>query len=139
MAVDVDGDRQSCNMRGHGENMYSQRGGLAAKALRPDAERIDALEQFAFKRGIERVIIVTAGFTQQCFFCQKSRFVKRATDPDARGLDQPASQHPVQTALHPPARPTDGAWRCGSYSHCQSLSARQSVLEGHPVRPHNRS
>ena len=44
VAVDIDSDRQPCNVRGHGKHVYSQRGGPAAKALRADAERIDALD-----------------------------------------------------------------------------------------------
>ena len=32
VAVDIDSDRQPCNVRGHGKHVYSQRGGPAAKA-----------------------------------------------------------------------------------------------------------
>ena len=33
VAVDIDSDRQPCNVRGHGKHVYSQCGGPAAKAL----------------------------------------------------------------------------------------------------------
>ena len=94
VAVDIDSDRQPCNVRGHGKHVYSQRGGPAAKALRADAERIDALEQLALKLRVERILIVPARLPQQRLLCQQSRFVKGAAEADA-DYDRRAGVRPV--------------------------------------------
>ena len=111
VAVDIDSDRQPCNVRGHGKHVYSQRGGPAAKALRADAERIDALEQLALKLRVERILIVPARLPQQRLLCQQSRFVKGAAEADAdydRRAFGPACSTASSTNCFTPSRPCDG-------------------------------
>ena len=84
VAVDVDRNGQSRNMRRHPFDVHRKRGGASAEALRSDAERVDLFEQFRFEIGIERIRVAFVRASHQRFLGEVRRFVERAADADAR-------------------------------------------------------
>ena len=83
VAVDVDGNRQAGNVSGEFFDVDSQGSGLAAKALRTDAEGIDLLQHFLLQLSVERLGVAAVGRTHQSLLCQISSLVEGAADTDA--------------------------------------------------------
>ena len=95
-------------MGGHLLNGKAQTGGLAAKALRADAQLIDGGQQLPLQTGIIGIGVGNIQRAEQCLFGQIGHLVKAAAHADAQhdgragvGTGQlDGLQHELPEALH---------------------------------------
>ena len=82
VAVDVDGDGQTRDVRGHLLDVDGECGGLAAKSGRSRAKGVDGVEELAFERRVERVGVWLAQRAHERALGKTCHVVEVAADTD---------------------------------------------------------
>ena len=83
VAPNVDGKRESGNVRGIRFDRHVQRGRIPAEPLRSDAQRIYCVQQLTFQRRILRIGMRFIKRAAQGFFGKQGAQFKIAADTDA--------------------------------------------------------
>src|SRR3989454_1907693 len=83
VAFDGDGDGERGDVTGIGEDVDAERRGVAAVALRPDAQPVGAREQLLLQRVQGRIRIRRAELAEERLLGQDRGLLERAADADA--------------------------------------------------------